>query len=106
MVPIEDHLKTIKLLSLIMMILMGLAILNLPYGYYTFLRVATLICSGFVIMNFYYLSKFENPYIYGAILILILWNPIFPIYMERSTWVFFNLMACIFFGFLFYKIKV
>lgn len=105
MVSREDHLNTIKLISFIMMILMAAAIFNLPYGYYTFLRVATLIGSGFVILNFYALDKFENPFIFGAIAILILWNPIMPFYMDKSSWTFFNLAAAGYFGYLFYKIN-
>lgn len=105
MIPREDHLNTIKLMSFILMIIMGIAIFNLPYGYYTFLRFATLICSGFIVLNFYTLDQFENPHVWVSITTLVLWNPIFPFYMERSTWVFFNLVATVYFGYIFFKIK-
>lgn len=99
----EHHSQTIKSTSFIMMTLMITAIFNLPYDYYIFLRVATLIGSGIVALTMYTLDKFENPVIFGSLVILILWNPIIPFYMDKSSWIVFNLAAAGYFGYLFYK---
>lgn len=101
----KDKLNTIKGISFFMMILMLIAIFNLPYAYYEFLRIATMTGSGIIILNLYLLNKFENTNIFISIAILILWNPIIPFYMDKSSWIIFDLAASAYFGYLFYIIK-
>jgi uncharacterized membrane protein len=56
-----------------------------PYSYYIFLRWAVFIISAIVA---YYFYKSKLPiwsFVFGAIFIL--FNPIAPIYVSKSTWI-------------------
>jgi len=97
---VKNSFQKIKLTSIVLMILMIVAIFNLPYGYYIFLRVASLVCTSFIILNLYNISKFEDFNILIVTIILILFNPIFPFEMEKSNWRVFNLIAALYFGYL------
>jgi len=57
------------------------AIFSLPYGYYTILRLAVSISSGISAFNCLENEKTGLALVFG--LILLLFNPIFPIYLER-----------------------
>ncbi len=74
------------------------AILSLPYGYYQILRWVITLSSVFLMYK-----NFKQGYETAAfimIIIGILFNPIFPIYMQKSTWAIFDLIcASMFFAF-------
>jgi len=60
-------------------------IVEWPYGYYTFLRWITCITSILIV-----LQAFEKNIDWAKvvfIVIAILFNPLAPIYLSRSTWV-------------------
>ena len=81
--------------SLTLGILFFVSVFNLPYGFYTFMRVFTLVLSALYV--FYYYSeteKFSLTFI-PVLAIGILWNPIAPIYMDKNTWVVFDYIAAI-----------
>src|SRR5690349_11230057 len=68
-----------------------------PYGYFVFLRVVVCfsaivfaaLCSG---------KKWENlQFLFFAIGLL--YNPFFPIHLERRSWLLFNVMAMSAFGY-------
>lgn len=62
-----------------------------PYSYYIFLRWIIFISSAIVAYNFY-TSKFQAwALIFGATAFL--FNPVFPIYLDKSTWVIFDFVA-------------
>ncbi|MDC0564565.1 hypothetical protein OAP51_07215 [Alphaproteobacteria bacterium] len=60
-----------------------LAVLPLPYGFYTFLRLAVSIAGVFSAIE---LKREENFLwlFFGAIVLL--FNPIIPIYLTREVW--------------------
>lgn len=97
--------RKIQLVSSALSILMILALFRMPYGYYSFLRFSVLIGACIVIYNFYQKDGMDNSLIWGYILVLILWNPIAPIYMDRSVWIIFDFVAAIFFGYNVYKVR-
>lgn len=62
-----------------------LATLELPYGYYTFLRILITITS--VIVIFHELDGGINLWVIAFGLIAILFNPIFPVYLhDKELW--------------------
>lgn len=86
----------IKWLSIASGILLILAIPPFwPYGYYVFLRWAIFI-SSIVIANGFYKSGLKAwVFIFGALAFL--FNPIVPIYLNKSSWVAIDLVAAILF---------
>ncbi|MCX7611738.1 MAG: hypothetical protein N2043_09155 [Ignavibacterium sp.] len=86
----------IKLSRIIAAAMLLLAIANLPYGYYRFLRIAVTLIAG---VNAYVEYKKDNQVLLIIFLgIAILFNPIFPIYFSRGTWMPIDLIIGIFFG--------
>lgn len=64
---------------------------DLPYGYYTFLRIVT--CGLFVWLAVLYKSPYWR-FILGAGAIL--YNPVFPIHLDsRDPWIFFNILSIV-----------
>ncbi len=81
---------------LTILILFG-AIAEWPYGYYTFLRWLTCIASILVV-----LQAFEKNIDWAKIVfivIAILFNPLAPIYLSRSTWIPLDIITAILFIF-------
>jgi hypothetical protein len=95
----------IKWLSIVSGILLLLGILNgWPYAYYIFLR--WVIC-GVAILNAIGFSKSKLTgwvLVFGALAFL--FNPIFPVYMNKSSWVGIDLIAAVLFFLAGYSVKV
>jgi len=68
---------------------------NNPYSYYQFERWAILIIGGYLAYLAYKNKDVVWVWVFG--IIAILFNPIVPFYMARSTWQFFDLVAAILF---------
>jgi hypothetical protein len=66
---------------------------GLPYFYYILLRWVLFISSGVFAYNYFNINKQGWGFTYSAIAFL--FNPIFPIYLERSTWVIFDFIVAI-----------
>jgi hypothetical protein len=70
-----------------------LALASLPYGYYTFLRLAV-----FVVGGFFGFEMYENGVLAGAIgyvLVALLFNPFVPVHLTRAIWLPIDLLAAI-----------
>ena len=68
---------------------------KLPYGYYTFTRIVVCASAAFIAVAGWEASRFWSvPF--G--LLAILFNPIFPIYLHRGTWFYFDIAAAIAFA--------
>ena len=69
-------------------IMLTLTFFNWPSGYYTFLRI---IVTGVAVYYLYYLYSSEkrlNIWFWMLVLIAIIFNPIFPIYLyDKSLWI-------------------
>ena len=85
----------ILLIACAILLLLGLA--NLPIGYYTFLRIVVSIgCIGVLLENEKF--SFNNGNLI-FIVVGILFNPIFPIYLnQKSLWMPIDLLAAVIFG--------
>jgi hypothetical protein len=76
----------IKIISIICVILLLLGIPSgWPYGYYIFLRWAISLLSVFIAYQAYKLER--NLWIYIFAGMAILFNPIAPVYLDKSAWV-------------------
>ena len=66
-----------------------------PYGFYILLRWAIFISSALVAYSFYKANLQGWVLVFAAIAFL--FNPLFPIYQTKSTWVMFDFIAAILF---------
>ncbi|WP_379085147.1 DUF6804 family protein [Pedobacter sp. UC225_65] len=63
-----------------------IAILKLPITYYTFLRI--IISLGAILAIYNFLKHKDHAWLIVFVILLILFNPVFPIYLYRkSAWV-------------------
>lgn len=76
-------------------ILLVVSRLSLPYGYYTFLRIAVTAVSIWSVFIALQSKKFFWFFVFIAITIL--FNPIFPVYLTKHIWGFFDISAAILF---------
>lgn len=94
----------IKGLSIVAGVLLILAILTFwPYGYYIFLRWAVCGIAVYVAYQIYKNKLFGWLLTFAAIAII--FNPIFPVAMNKSSWVAVDLVCAIVFFFSAYQIK-
>lgn len=68
-----------------------LALLDMPYGFYTFLKIVTAGCAGII---FYQLwnDRYRGAWLWVWGTICIVFNPVIPIELEKESWQFFNLI--------------
>lgn len=66
-----------------------------PYDYYILLRWVIFISSAIIAYNFYN-SKLQGwAFVFGAIAVL--FNPIYPFYLSKSTWVISDFIGAVLF---------
>lgn len=82
------------LASLIISVLMLFAMADNPYGYYQFLRIATLLLAGYIAYAIYQHAE-ESKYVWFFIGFAVLFNPFMPIYLDKGTWSVIDLLAAI-----------
>lgn len=63
--------------------LLLLALLEMPYGYYTFLRLV--ICLSAAIIAYW---SWRHVPVWGAVFatVALLFNPLIPVHLDRETW--------------------
>lgn len=88
----NNFLKPIAIISAVMLLL---CFLELPYGYYIFLRIVICISALIFVFSSYATNKPGLSVIFG--LIALLWNPIIMISFEKETWLIFDVIAAIIF---------
>lgn len=64
---------------------------GLPYGYYSFLRVIVFVSGIVLASKSYRTGNSVGLVVYGAYAIL--FNPIYPIFLDRNTWMIFDFMG-------------
>ena len=74
-----------------------------PYGFYTLLRWVICAISVYVAYNFYKSKLSAWTFVFGSIAIL--FNPLFPIYLTKSSWVGIDFISSILFFVSAYSIK-
>lgn len=94
----KENIKFTIIPAIIASAMLFLAILSLPYSYYTFLRIAVTIISVYYIYWIYTVIKKQDLWFWGLITTTILFNPIIPIYLgNKSIWAIIDIIAGIFF---------
>jgi len=92
--------------AIVASIMLLLTFFSWPYGYYTFLR---LVITGVAVYYAYYLYeavKKQDFWFWSLVVIIILFNPIFPIYLgDKSVWGVIDTIVAIFFISLIIKFK-
>jgi hypothetical protein len=64
-----------------------------PYGIYTLLRIVVTLSAAFIIYHNYKKINIVNPTIVLFSIILIVFNPAFPIRLNRELWIPIDLTA-------------
>ncbi|OGC51263.1 hypothetical protein A2982_04165 [candidate division WWE3 bacterium RIFCSPLOWO2_01_FULL_39_13] len=85
--------KITKILVAISSVLLIFAFLDLPYFYYQISRIVVSGTSFFLSYNFYLKKKAIGAVV--MFLLAIIFNPIIPIYMNKDTWIIFDILAVI-----------
>jgi hypothetical protein len=87
----------LRSISFICAALLFLALVRLPIGYYTFLRIAVTI-GALLLLHHHWTRNGINVWVvlFGAVAIL--FNPVLPIYLgDRSLWLPFNIAGGVLF---------
>ncbi|NOX37702.1 MAG: hypothetical protein GXO78_09215 [Calditrichaeota bacterium] len=75
--------------------LLMIAIADLPYGYYIFLRIAVTLVA-ITMANMAYRQK-HSYWMMLFIAIAILFNPIIPVYLDKEIWIVIDLVVALLF---------
>jgi hypothetical protein len=59
-----------------------------PYSYFVFLRVVICFCAGVFAVIFSGMKRETTVYVFVAVMVL--YNPIFPVHLDRARWLVFN----------------
>lgn len=76
-------------------LLLGALIARWPYGFYTFLRIVVCASAICLATQAYQLQKALWTWVLGGVAVL--FNPVFPIYMQRAQWRWFDFLALVVF---------
>jgi hypothetical protein len=68
-----------------------LSIFNMPYGYYTLLRLIVTVGSVAYCVQFLEKKNMNMVYLFGFIAIL--FNPLIPVYLNKETWLIIDLIV-------------
>ena len=71
--------------SLIAAVVLLIALAEMPYGYYRFLRIVTCVAAAFVAYSAYAWKKHWGVWVFGVVAVL--FNPLVPIYLSREVWI-------------------
>lgn len=74
-----------------------IATAKLPYGYYTFARILVCSVAGLVALASWDDGKIARLFAVLLIFVAILFNPLIPIYLTRSTWFYLDIGTAIIF---------
>lgn len=97
--------NSIKLFFLIPAILLFIApLISFPYGFYTLLRIIVTLTSAVIIYQSYKINRI-NEHLIIFLFILILYNPLIPIYLSREVWLPINFATSVIYLYTLFKIK-
>jgi len=84
-----------------------LTVLDMPYGYYTFMKI---VVTGVAIYYAYYIHLVYKKYgfwFWGLVAITLLFNPIIPIYLkDKAIWLIIDVIVAVFFIGMLIKLKL
>ena len=76
-------------------LMMAVAVLPMPYGYYQFLRLVTVVAAGWIAT--YLWSEGRSAWAVAMGCVALLFNPVFRVALERDVWVPLNVITAGFF---------
>jgi hypothetical protein len=88
--------KNLKTYLLIACALLLIAVAPMPYGYYQFMRIVVTLVASINAFELY--NKSKSVLFVVFVSIIILYNPIIPIHLNKETWMPINLITVVFFG--------
>ena len=98
--------NSIKLFFLIPSIFLIIApLISFPYGFYTLLSIIVTLTSAAIIYQSYKINKGINEHSIIFLFILILYNPLIPIYLSREVWLPINFATSGIYLYTLFKIK-
>lgn len=65
-------------------VMLVLAVLPLPYGYYTALRIVVCGAAGFLVYQLW--NQDGSFWLFGFFAVAILFNPLIPIHLTKAIW--------------------
>ena len=78
------------------LIVMGIGLFPMPYGYYFLSRIVVCVCAIFFASQLYRVSEQSSVFIFVGIAVL--YNPLFPIHLgDKSIWIAVNVITGILF---------
>jgi hypothetical protein len=89
----ENEKPKLFILPLIISAILFVSIADLPYGFYTVMRIVVPFLSALYSILTYMLKDEFSFMLIPNILIVILWNPILPVYLDKETWVIIDVIA-------------
>lgn len=81
--------------TLIAIGLLLIALLPMPYGYYTLVRICICLYSGFLAYKSW--KEKIDMWMWIFIVVAVLFNPIIPIYLDRGLWAMIDIATAIVF---------
>lgn len=73
-------------LILVPVALLFVALLPLPYGYYTFLRLVIAASAAYLAWQDYRKKNAFNGWSLILSMVALLFNPLIPVYLDRGSW--------------------
>jgi len=98
-----SHITSLMKIFYIPAILLFLAFLELPYGYYTFLR---LVVTGMALYAAFGLLEKGSINFWVMLAIAALFNPLIPVHLTKEIWLPIDVLVGIYFSRLAYKDKL
>lgn len=80
-------------LPIIIAVILFTSIADLPYAFYQIMRIAVPLLSAIYLVFAFTSTDGFNLMHLPNIIIVILWNPIAPIYMDKDSWIIIDLIA-------------
>jgi len=90
-----DHKQLSSLARVAAGIMLLLALGSWQYGYYQILRVVVTACAAY--LAWYMFDKKQSGWGAAFVIAAILFNPIYPIYLQKDTWQLIDVGAAILF---------
>ena len=102
----KKTMKPTPIPAVIAIILLLLTFLDWPYGYYNFLRIAVTVIAIYYAYSVYQIFNKLNVWFWILGVIVILFNPIFPVYLgDKTIWGIIDIIVAIFFVGLIIRLK-
>ncbi len=89
----ENEMPRFFILPLVIAAILFISIAELPYGFYTFMRIVVPLLSVIYLFFAYAIEDKFSLMLIPNIIITILWNPILPVYMDKDSWVMIDAIA-------------